>query len=75
MTDTVSWRPEFIADDSGKWVPNGMRFATKEEAEIHAKDTERRWMLVRQTRVVPSPDPVNYRIVKGDVHFRLEAVT
>lgn len=71
----VSWRPEFIADDSGKWASNGLRFATKEEAEISAKDTERRWMLVRQIRVMPSSDPVNYRIVQGDVHHRLEAVT
>ena len=70
----VSWRPEVIADNSGKWVPNAMRFATEEEAKIWVDDLSMRWMAVRETRVAPSPDPVNYRIVKGDPHFRLEAV-
>jgi len=54
-----SWAPEVIADDSGKWAGNGLRFATREAAEAWAKDLSYRWFLVRETRAVPSNDPVN----------------
>jgi len=54
-----SWAPEVIADDSGKWAGNGLRFATKGAAEAWAKDLSYRWFLVRETRAVPSNDPVN----------------
>jgi hypothetical protein len=75
MSDAfLSWRPEVIADNSGKWTPNAMRFATEAEAKLWVDDLSMRWMAVRETRVVQSTDPVNYRIVKGDVHFRLEAI-
>lgn len=60
-----SWAPEVIADSSGKWCGNALRFATKEEAEANVQDLHSRWMLVSQTRVVPSDDPVNYRWVGG----------
>jgi hypothetical protein len=54
----MSWKPEFIADDSGKWASNMLRFATRDEAEAYAKDLAGRWVLVRETRVVLSDDPV-----------------
>ena len=54
-----SWAPEVIADDSGKWAGNGLRFSTKEAAEAWALDLSMRWILVRETRAVPSSDPVN----------------
>jgi len=54
-----SWRPEVIADDTGKWVGNSLRFATKEEAEGNVADLYARWAAVKQTRVVESEDPVN----------------
>ena len=57
----MSWKPEVIADSSGKWCGNGLRFATKEEAESNVRDLMMRWMLVRETRVVETDDPVNYR--------------
>ena len=66
----MSYAPEYIADSSGKWAGNALRFATREEAEANAKDLERRWVLVRDTRVVESDDPVNYRYEDG----RLQAV-
>lgn len=56
----MSWRPEVIADNSGKWTPNGLRFATKEEAEANARDLSSRWVSVRNWRVVESDEPVNY---------------
>lgn len=56
----MSFKPEVIADSSGKWCGNALRFATKEEAEASAKDLQSRWTLVRDTRVIESTDPVNY---------------
>ena len=67
----MSYAPEVIADNSGKWCGNALRFATKEEAEANVRDLFSRWMLVKETRVVESSDPVNYTWVNG----RLEMVT
>jgi hypothetical protein len=61
----MSFKPEVIADNSGQWSGNALRFATREEAEANVKDLERRWILVRETRVVESNDPVNYRWEEG----------
>ena len=57
----VSYAPEVIADDSGVWCGNALRFATREEAKKNVRDLSWRWMAVRETRVVTSQDPVNYR--------------
>jgi hypothetical protein len=54
-----SWKPEVIADNSGKWCGNALRFATREEALDNAFDLSMRWMAVREFRVVESDDPVN----------------
>jgi len=57
----TSYKPEVIADSSGKWCGNALRFATREEALASVNDLAWRWTAVRDTRVVESPDPVNYR--------------
>lgn len=56
-----SWRPEVQTDDSGNWYQNGLRFATKEEAEANVANLKANWAAVRSTRVVESDDPPNYR--------------
>jgi hypothetical protein len=56
-----SWKPEVIADSSGNWTGNALRFATREEAEANVQNLYMRWTAVRETRVVESDDPVNYR--------------
>ena len=61
----ASFAPEVIADNSGKWTGNALRFATEAEAQAWVRDLSMRWMLVRDTRVVPSDEPVNYQIVDG----------
>ena len=66
----MSYAPEVVADSSGKFVGNSLRFATAVEAERNVKDLEQRWILVTDTRVVESPDPVNYAYVNG----KLESV-
>lgn len=61
----MSFAPEVVADASGKFYGNALRFATREEAEISAKDLASRWLLVTDWRVVESTDPVNYAIKDG----------
>ena len=70
----MSYAPEVIADNSGKWVGNALRFATKEEAEANVSNLASRWFLVRETRVVESTDPVNYRWIPGEGLARIEEV-
>ena len=57
----MSWKPEVIADNSGTWCGNALRFATKQEAELNVMNLAARWMSVREWRVIESGDPVNYR--------------
>ena len=68
-----SYRPEVIADSSGQWCPNGLRFATKAEAELNVADLKDRWYMVRETRVMESDDEPNYRwdLNVGLVHIVL----
>jgi len=66
----MSFKPEVIADPSGRWCGNALRFATREEAEANVRDLMMRWFAVRETRVVESDDPVNYGYVNG----RLESL-
>ena len=66
----MSFKPEVIADTSGKWCGNALRFATRKEAEANVQDLMMRWFAVRETRVIECDDPVNYRYVGG----RLEQV-
>ncbi len=60
-----SYAPEVIADNSGKFCGNALRFATKAEAEAYVADLSYRWTMVRETRVVESDDAVNYALVNG----------
>lgn len=61
----MSWKSEVIADNSGEWCGNALRFATKAEAEANVESLKSRWVLVRDTRVVESEDPVNYKWENG----------
>lgn len=54
----MSYKVEVIADDSGKWCSNALRFATEEEARDYGAGLAMRWILVREVRVVESTDPV-----------------
>jgi hypothetical protein len=62
-----SWAAEVETNRTGEFYGNAVRFATKEEAEIYVSDLMSRWLAVTNTRVVASPDPVNYKIVDGIV--------
>lgn len=68
----MSFAPEVIADGSGKWCGNACRFETELEAQQYVLDLSMRWFAVRETRVVESSDPVNYRVRRADdgkLHF------
>jgi hypothetical protein len=54
-----SFKVEVIADSSGQWVANALRFATETEAKTYGADLFSRWMAVKEWRAVPSTDPVN----------------
>jgi hypothetical protein len=60
----MSWKPEVIADSSGQWVSNQLRFATKQQAESYVADLAYRWTAVRQTRVVECDDPVTETVTQ-----------
>ncbi|MDA4132376.1 MAG: hypothetical protein OK454_04530 [Thaumarchaeota archaeon] len=55
----MSFQAEVIADSSGQWAANRLRFETEAEAEGYAKELYCRWSLVRETRVTEDVDPVN----------------
>ena len=61
----MSYKAEVIADNSGEWASNGLRFATKEEAAEYLSDLAWRWTSVRETRVAESDEPVNTRRENG----------
>jgi hypothetical protein len=63
----TSFKAEVIADNSGKWVANALRFATREEAERYVYDLASRWMMVRETRVVQCDDAVTAKIVDNQL--------
>ena len=47
----MSYLAEVIADNSGQWTSNLLRFPTKQAAENYAADLAYRWTAVRQWRV------------------------
>lgn len=58
-----SYAPEVIADSSGKFFGNALRFATHREALENVLDLSMRWYAVRETRVVETEDEPNYTYI------------
>jgi hypothetical protein len=63
----VSYAPQVRTGNDPKFYGNSLRFATKEEAEANVADLANRWMLVVDTQVVESNDPVAHRWVNGEL--------
>jgi hypothetical protein len=61
----MSFKPEVIADSSGKWCRNALCFATEKEAADWALDLSWRWINVRQHRAVACDDPATHRYIDG----------
>lgn len=51
-TESKPYRVEVIADGSGQWCGNALRFASIGEAAEYAQDLAWRWLAVREWRVV-----------------------
>jgi hypothetical protein len=60
-----SFAMEVIADSSGNWAGNSCRYATEDEAKDAGAELFSRWTAVREWRVVPSEDEVNYVFFNG----------
>lgn len=65
----MSFAPEVSTDSTSTFSGNALRFATREEAQEWVTDLSYRWILVRDTRVVESTDPVSHRMVDGRLEF------
>jgi hypothetical protein len=63
----MSWAPEVKTPGDTEFIGNGLRFATKEEAEANVAALAKRWTLVTHVRTRESIDPVNYAWVDGDL--------
>ena len=61
----MSWKPEVIADSTGKWYGNALRFATEAEAKASASELSMRWLAVRDWRATECDDPVTHKIENG----------
>lgn len=61
----MSFKPEVRTGSDPKFYNNNLAFATREEAEISARDLMNRWLLVAEYRVAESDQPVNYQIIDG----------
>lgn len=61
----MSFKPEVIADDSGRWHGNGLRFATAAEAQVYVTSLALRWTSVRDTRVIEADEPATHRMDNG----------
>lgn len=61
----MSFAPMVRTTDFGPFAGNGLRFATREEAQMWLNALACRWFSVTDTRVDESTDPVNYRTVDG----------
>lgn len=71
----MSYKAEVIADSSGEWCSNALRFTTPEEAQTYVSDLEWRWTSVRKTRVTQCEDPVTAEWKDGRlIHLKTEAV-
>lgn len=66
---TRSWKPEVFVE--GKWAGNGLRFATKDEAERSGRELLSRWFVPTDSRATESSDYPNYRLTDEDRNVAL----
>ena len=63
-----SFKPEVKVD--GEWSSNGLRFATKEEAERSASNLFSRWTVTTAHRAAESDEPVKNALnAEGKLQF------
>lgn len=62
----MSFKPTVRTGSDPKFYTNNLAFATREEAEMSARDLMSRWMLVVEWRVGESDQPVNAKFLMDD---------
>lgn len=50
-----------------EFVFNALCFETEQEAEDYGRDLFSRWSAVKETKVLTSDEPINYRFTNGQV--------
>lgn len=55
-----------------EFASNALMFETEKEVEEYGKDLFSRWMAVKETRVLPSDEPVNYGFAEGSLFQKLQ---
>ena len=63
----MSYKPEVQVNGRPEWAGNALRFATEAEALANVANLMSRWLLVTDTRVVESSDPVSHAWVDGEL--------
>jgi outer membrane receptor protein involved in Fe transport len=53
-------RVEVLADSSGVWTGNGLRFDNLDEAKAYGLDLSLRWTLVRDWRVIDTDGTIHF---------------
>jgi len=48
-----------------EFVTNGLCFETEREAKDYGVDLFSRWSVVKETKVLTSDEPINYRFING----------
>jgi len=61
----ASWEVQVKTAEDRDWVGNGIRLATKEEADTYGSDLAMRWTAVLEWQAVESAELVNYHIENG----------
>lgn len=61
----MSYAPQVRTGGDPQFYGNALRFATHEEAASNVADLAMRWMLVVETRVAETTEPVTHRWADG----------
>ena len=62
----MSWKVEFVTDDSGEWIGDPRRFKTEQEALAYARDLEFRCSAVRDKRLLRCEDSITQNFSSTD---------
>jgi len=62
----MSWKVEFVMDDSGEWIGDPLRFNTEQEALAYARDLEFRCSAVRDKRLLRCEESINQNFSSTD---------
>jgi hypothetical protein len=65
ITVTGPWRAEVLVHGEDSWAGNGLRFATREDALVYARDLAGRWTLVNKWRAVDDSTETREPYVPG----------